>query len=351
MPRAIQYQQCYPNQPGFQFWRDRIVTLENFGMRWCFAIYGPVNDKHAKEILDIAVTRAMILTYYASSSKRELPEMLSAAMNFINEDLIECKERENINIFYGIGIAITVVNSAGRMAYAQGGDAIVMLCHQQHRRAQLRSDVSEFNDYNSINKMQQRRNFGTYKAWSGYVSPEFQLEPGDVWFISTEANFLHMHDQVPDELVYELNDNPQAYFEFIKQLYNDSGFQYAGILVAGKYTHEEVNNMIGAKDLRTWYEWKELDKQLSEDLPQGVLRVGEKPGATSHHATRKSEPTVDYTNTQGHAKISKADGKKHKEPSWWEQFSNTEILSMMFAFSLLLRAVLWLIANLKGMKS
>ena len=317
-------------------------------MRWCFAIYGPVNDKHAKEILDIAVTRVMILTYYASSSKRELSEMLSAAMNFINEDLIEYKERENINVFYGIGIAITVVNSAGRMAYAQGGDAIVMLCHQQHRRAQQRSDMAEFNDYNSINKMQQRRNFGTYKAWSGYVSPEFQLDPGDVWFISTEANFLYMHDQVPDEVVYELNDNPQAYFEFIKQLYNDSGFQYAGILVACKYAYEEVSNMIGAKDLRTWYEWKDLDKQLSEDLPHGILRDGEKPIASSHRTSRKNEPTVDYTNTQGHTKIGKADSKKRKEPSWWQEFSNPEIVSMMVAFSLLLRVVLWLIANLKG---
>ncbi len=317
-------------------------------MRWCFAIYGPVNDKHAKEILDIAVTRAMILTYYASSSKPELPEMLSAAMNFINEDLIEFKERENINVFYGIGIAITVVNSAGCMAYAQGGDAIVMLSHQHHRRAQLRSDMNEFSDYNSINKMQQRRNFGTYKTWSGYVSPEFQLEPGDIWFISTEANFLYMHDQVPDEVVYELNDNPQAYFEFIKHLYNDSGFQYAGILVAGKYGHEEVNNMIGSKDLRTWYEWKELDKQLSEDLPQGILRDGEKPILTSHRASRMNEPTVDYTNTQGHTIIGKADGKKRKEPSWWQEFSNPEIISMMVAFSLLLRVVIWLIASFKG---
>jgi hypothetical protein len=345
VPKAIQYHQCYPNQPGFQFWRDRVITLEHFGMRWCIAIYGPINDKHASDILDMAVFKAMTFVYCVSSMNRPLSTMLENAMDFLNAELVACKDRENINIFYGIGIAITVVNSEGAMAYAQGGDAIVMLCHQQHRRAQHRSDIMDFTDFNSVNKMQQRRNFGTHRTWSGFVSPEFQLDPGDVWFISTEANFLHMHDQVPDEVVYELNENPDAYFEFIKQIYNDSGFHYAGMLVAGKYLHEEVVHMIGVHDLKTWNEWKELDNQLSEDLPQGILRHNQKGAANAASATRAQEPTVDYANTQGPSQISRPSEQKRKEPSWWEDFNRTEIVTMVIAFSVLLRALLWLIRN------
>jgi hypothetical protein len=317
-------------------------------MRWCIAIYGPVNDKHAAEILDMAVFKAMTFVYCVSSLNRSLSSMLESSLDFLNEELVHYKNQENINIFYGIGMAITVVDSEGRMAYAQGGDAIVMLCHQQHRRARHRSDIKVFSDYNALDKMQQRRNFGTYKTWSGFVSPVFQLDPGDVWFISTEANFLYIHDQVPDEVVYELNDNPEAYFDFIKQLYNNSGFQYAGILVSGKYAHEQVNHMIGIDDLHTWNEWKELDNQLSEDLPQGILRHGEKAAPTAQRASRSPEPTVDYTNTQGQTIIGKPASKKQKEPSWWQEFSNPEIVSMMVAFSLLLRVLLWLITNFKG---
>jgi hypothetical protein len=348
LPQAVQYHQCYPNQPGFQFWRDRVITLEHFGMRWCIAIYGPVNDKHAAEILDMAVFKAMTFAYCVSTTKCNLSIMLEETFNYLNDELVAGKNRENINIFYGIGVAVTLVDSEGRMAYAQGGDAIVMLCHQQHRRAQHRSDIKVFSDYNALDKMQQRRNFGIYKTWSGFVSPVFRLDPGDVWFISTEANFLYMHDQVPDEVVYELNDNPEAYFDFIKQLYNNSGFQYAGILVSGKYAHEQVNHIIGIDDLRTWNEWKELDNQLSEDLPQGILRHGEKATPTAQRASRSPEPTVDYTNTQGQTIIGKPASKKQKEPSWWQEFSNTEIVSMMVAFSLLLRVLIWLIANFKG---
>ena len=345
MPRAVQYHQCYPNQPGFQFWRDRVITLEHFGMRWCIAIYGPVNDKHAAEILDMAVFKAMTFVYCVSSLNRSLSSMLESTLDFLNEELVHYKNQENINIFYGVGIAVTVVDSEGRMAYAQGGDAIVLLCHDQQRRAQHRSDIKEFSDFNSVNKMQQRRNFGTYKTWSGFVSPEFQLNPGDVWFISTEANFLYMHDQVPDEVVYELNENPDAYFEFIKHIYDRSDFQFAGILAAGKYTHEQVAHMIGMHDLQTWKEWKELDSQLNEDLPQGVLRSGQKAASQGRQATRSPESTVDYSNTQGQSQIGKAPDKKRKKSSWWQDFNNPEIITMMIAFSLLLKVLLWFIRN------
>ena len=42
MPHLIKYRQFYPNKQDFQFWRDRMVCLEVFGMRWCVVVYGPV---------------------------------------------------------------------------------------------------------------------------------------------------------------------------------------------------------------------------------------------------------------------------------------------------------------------
>jgi len=347
LPQAVQYHLCYPDQPGFQFWRDRMVTFEHFGMRWCIVIYGPLNDKTAHDILDTAVVKVMIVAYYFSSKNRDLAEMLNLVLSYTNDELIECKERDNINIFHGIGIAVTVVDSEGRMAYAQGGDAIVLLCHQQQRRAQHQSDIIKFTEYNYIEKLQPRRNFGTHRTWQGYVSQVFILEPGDVWFISTEGNFLLMHDQVPDEVVYELNSDPDAYLECIKNIYNSSGLHYSGILVAGKYMASEVNHMIGINDMRTWNEWRDLDKQLSEDLPEGILPYEQRFAPKSQSASSSPKQTVDYSNTQGQTKVVNSGDKKRKEPSWWEEFSNPEIVSMLIAFSLLLRGILWIIANFK----
>jgi hypothetical protein len=345
MAYHVTYHQSYPQQPGFQFWRDRMVSFEHFGMRWCVVVFGPLNDKNAQEIVDIAIVKVLSFAYCVSVTNRCLSTMLESVMDFTNDELVEFKERENLNIFYGVGIAITVVDSDGRMAYAQGGDVVLMLCHEQHRRAQHRPDIQELTWHDTAEKVQPRRNFGTHKTWQGFVSPEYQLEPNDMWFIATEGNFLLMHDQVPDEVVAELNHDPQIYHEFIRDLYNHSGLQYAGILVAAHYTMSGVDSGMGLKDLRIWNEWKELDAQLNEDLPQGILRSGHRPSAATGGASRSTDPTIDYT--QAHAKSQPGKRSKARQfnPSWWKAFSNSELIAMMIGAALLVRIILWLMAK------
>jgi hypothetical protein len=144
MTHLIKYRQFYPDQVGFQFWRDRMVCLELFGMRWCVVVYSPVEEKQAHAIVMQAISHAVECANYASTREVRFTGLLDYILSLINDELISFKESRNINIFQGIGIALTVVDSDGRMAYAQGGDAVVMLYQNGIRHAKGSHDIADY---------------------------------------------------------------------------------------------------------------------------------------------------------------------------------------------------------------
>jgi len=335
MTHLIKYRQFYPDQVGFQFWRDRMICLELFGMRWCVVVYSPVEEKQAHAIVMQAISHAVECANYASTREVRFTGLLDYILSLINDELISWKESHNINIFQGIGIALTVVDSEGRMAYAQGGDAVVMLYQNGIRHAKGSQQIADYRAYNSLEMMHARRIFGTYKRWKGFVSAEFRLKPGDVWFISTEANFHLMHDGLTDEKVATLNDGIDDYWTAIKKIYNNSGLLYAGILVSGEYLSETTPDVIGMESIRIWNKWRKLDEQLMEDLPPGVGLYGRTapPPKKMESAVSPTKVSRAQQNTED-----QAIEDEESEP-WWRRYSWKVILLFLFALSMIIRLI------------
>jgi hypothetical protein len=107
MTHLIKYRQFYPDSVGFQFWRDRMICLELFGMRWCVVVYCPVDEKQTHAIVMQAIMHAVECVNYGSTREVQYTGLLDYIMSLINDELIKFKERNNINILQGIGIALT----------------------------------------------------------------------------------------------------------------------------------------------------------------------------------------------------------------------------------------------------
>ena len=337
MTHLIKYRQFYPDREGFQFWRDRMVCLEIFGMRWCVVIYSPIDEKHAHAIVYQAIMHAIENINYASTREAEFNSLLNYTLTLINEELVKFKFQRKIDLSKGIGIAVTVVDSEGRMAYAQGGDAVVMLFQNGMRHARGRQDITDYRDYNGVELMRARRSFGTYKRWIGFVSDEFRLMPGDVWFISTEANFRLMHDGLPDEMLDTLNSSVVEYWNAIKDIYNNSGLLYAGILVSGEYLAEATCDVIGMDSIRIWNKWRELDEQLREDLPPGVGLYGRTPPFPISDEVSADQPSeVSERPINADTPIINSNG----ELPWWRKYSWKKILLIAFILQWIIRLVL-----------
>ena len=336
MTHLIKYRQFYPDSVGFQFWRDRMICLELFGMRWCVVVYCPVDEKQAHAIVMQAISHAVECVNYASTREVQYTGLLDYIMSLINDELIKFKESYNINIFQGIGIALTVVDSEGRMAYAQGGDAVVLLCHAERQRAKLPSGIRAYHEYNSVEMIQARRNFGTYKTWNGFVSAEYKLNPGDVWFISTEANFQLMHDGLTDEKVSTLHNGVDEYWNAVKKIYNNSGLLYAGMLVCGEYISETTPDVIGMESIRVWDKWRELDEQLSEDLPPGVGLYGRtaRSVVTSRESEEKPKPI-----SENPGKSEPLVTEEGDESSWWDKYPWKTIILIAIILQFIIRFI------------
>jgi hypothetical protein len=335
MTHLIKYRQFYPDQVGFQFWRDRMVCLEFFGMRWCVVVYSPVEEKQAHAIVMQAISHAVECANYASTREVRFTGLLDYILSLINDELIAFKESRNINIFQGIGIALTVVDSEGRMAYAQGGDAVVMLYQNGIRHAKGSQDIADYRAYNNLKMMHARRIFGTYKTWKGFVSAEYRLKPGDVWFISTEANFHLMHDGLTDETVATLHNGIDDYWTAIKKIYNNSGLLYAGILVSGEFLSETTPDVIGMESIRIWNKWRKLDEQLMEDLPPGVGLYG----LTAPHPKKmeSAESPTEVSEAQQKTEFKPIEDEE-SEP-WWRRYSWKVILLFLFVLSMIIRLI------------
>jgi hypothetical protein len=116
-----------------------MICLELFGMRCCLVVYSPVDEKRAHAIVMQAIMHAVECVNYGSTREVQYTGLLDYIMSLINDELIKFKERNNINILQGIGIAFTIIDSEGRMEYSQGGDALVLLCYDKRQRAKLPS--------------------------------------------------------------------------------------------------------------------------------------------------------------------------------------------------------------------
>ena len=342
MTHLIKYRQFYPDSVGFQFWHDRMICLELFGMRWCLVVYSPVDEKRAHAIVMQAIMHAVECVNYGSTREVQYTGLLDYILSLINDELIKFKERYNINILQGIGIALTVVDSEGRMAYAQGGDALVLLCHDKRQRAKLPSGIREYHEYNSLEMMHARRNFGTYKKWKGFVSATYKLNPGDVWFISTEANFRLLHDGLTDEKVSTLHNGIDEYWNGIKKIYNNSGLLYAGILVSGEYLSETTPDVIGMESIRVWDKWRGLDEQLSEDLPPGVGLYGRTspPVILSEESMVKPNLQVETSH-----KTETPETEENGELPWWRNYSWKTMILVVIILQFIIR---FIVAASKG---
>jgi hypothetical protein len=131
-------------------------------MRWCVVVYSQVDEKYAHAIVMQSIMHAIECVNYANTREVQYTGLLDYITSLMNFELIKFKEIDNINFFQGIGIALTVVDSVSRMAYAQGGDVLVLLCHDKYKRAKFPLGIRAYHEYNLLEMMHAQRNFGTY---------------------------------------------------------------------------------------------------------------------------------------------------------------------------------------------
>lgn len=144
-----------------------------------------------------------------------------------------------------------------------------------------------------------------------------------------------MHDGLTDEKVATLHNGIDDYWSAIKNIYNNSGLLYAGILVSGEYISETTPDVIGMESIRIWNKWRKLDEQLMEDLPPGVGLYG-----------RTAPPPMKMESAESPTKVSKAQPKTEyqaiedevSEP-WWRGYSWKVILLFLFVLSMIFRLI------------